>query len=78
MSHGVERLAFAGRDLTAYLVELINERGYSFTTTREIEFINDIKEKMAFVKNKETQIEKNYELPGNTRKQQPYDMQTVR
>lgn len=71
--HAVDKIQLAGRDLTNFMAKLLMERGYSFTSSAELEIVRDIKEKTCLVAldydaamkaaNESSTYEKNYELP---------------
>jgi len=75
LPHAILRLDLAGRDLTNYMMKILTERGYSFTTSAEREIVRDMKEKLSYIAlNYEeekvkgegsgaSEIEKQYELP---------------
>ena len=73
LPHAVLRIDLAGRDLTGWMAKLLMQRGYSFTTSAELEIVRDIKQQLCYVAedyekeltgaSNNSSLEKEFELP---------------
>jgi len=73
LSNAIGRVNLTAGDLTNYLMKLLIERGYSFTTSAEREIASNIKERLCYVAedfdeelrkaSQVSELERNYELP---------------
>ena len=49
LPHAILKIDIGGKDITEFLMQLLTDRGYQFTTTTEKEVVRDAKEKFSFV-----------------------------
>lgn len=73
LPHAVLRIDLAGRDLTQWMAKLLMQKGYSFTTSAELEIVRDIKQQLCYVAedydkelngaDNNSSLDKEYELP---------------
>ncbi|MFX1255342.1 MAG: actin, cytoplasmic 2 [Promethearchaeota archaeon] len=59
ITHAIDRIDLAGRDVTRYLGLLLRQRGYNLTRSDELEIVREIKEKYCYVSlNPEKELKK--------------------
>ncbi|KAI6646615.1 beta-actin [Oopsacas minuta] len=70
LNNAVIRSDINGRDITGYMMKILEERGYTLATTPDRDIVNDIKEKLGYValdfeeemNKKYSQVNRHYEL----------------
>ncbi|KAK3271134.1 hypothetical protein CYMTET_20495 [Cymbomonas tetramitiformis] len=71
VSHAIRVMDIGANDLTEFMMKLLTERGYSFTTTCERDIVRDIKDKLSYaaedfdqeMQRNAAECESSYELP---------------
>ena len=77
LPHNINRINLAGRDITKYLMRILMESGWTFSSSADQEIVRDIKEHLCYVAldyeqelsmaTASTKLEKEYELPDGQR-----------